>query len=138
MAQILFAKVQGAGRSDWTAKLHLLELLPYLGLLWIMLLYFGIAGAAFAWFIRAAIDTFGLVFFVGKINQHNLHATKEALMIMVLIIAILMIPFLLDSLTVRAIFASFFFLIYLGLALKQLRRDNVFVWLTNTLKRIKE
>jgi O-antigen/teichoic acid export membrane protein len=138
MAQILFAKVQGAGRSDWTAKLHLLELLPYLGLLWIMLHYFGIAGAAFAWFIRAAIDTFGLVFFVGKINQYNLHATKEALMMMVLIIAILMISFLLDSLTVRVIFASFFFLIYVGLALKQLRRDNVFVWLTNTLKRIKE
>jgi hypothetical protein len=103
-----------------------------------MLHFFGIAGAAFAWFIRAAIDTFGLVFFVGKINQNNLHATKQALMIMILIIAILMISLLLDSLTVRVIFASLFLLIYIGLALKQLRRDNVFVWLAITLKRIKE
>ena len=133
VAQILFAKVQGAGRSDWTAKLHLLELLPYLGLLWIMLHYFGIAGAAFAWFIRALIDTFGLVFFASKISRYNLHATKVALMMMLLIVAILMISLLLDSLIVRVIFASVFFLIYIVLALKQFHRDNVFAWLANTL-----
>jgi len=47
-AQIVFAKVQGAGRSDWTAKLHLAEVLPYLGLLYVSLYWWGIAGAAIA------------------------------------------------------------------------------------------
>ena len=37
VAQILFAKVQGAGLSAWTAKLHLQEVIPYVGLLWFSL-----------------------------------------------------------------------------------------------------
>lgn len=29
VAQIIYAKIQGAGRADWTAKLHLAESIPY-------------------------------------------------------------------------------------------------------------
>jgi O-antigen/teichoic acid export membrane protein len=136
VAHILFAKVQGAGRSDWTAKLHLIELFPYLGLLWIMLQYFGIAGAAFAWFTRVLFDTLGLIYFTSKISPHNLHANKGGLMMMALIVAILLSSLLMDSLIVRLIYAMVFFLIYLGLAIKQLHRDLVFVWLLSRIKKV--
>lgn len=134
VAQILFAKVQGAGRSDWTAKLHLLELLPYVGLLWIMLHYYGIAGAAFAWFIRVVIDTLGLGYFAGKISKHNVDYVRGSLLILVLIIGILTSSLLLSSLMIRIVFALTLLVVYMGLALKQLRRDNVFTWLASSLK----
>lgn len=55
-AQIPFAFLQGAGRSDITAKLHLFELIIYLPLLYFFVKIFGITGAAAAWTIRVAID----------------------------------------------------------------------------------
>ncbi len=58
-----FSLIQGAGRPDITAKLHLIELPLYLGLLWWLIRTHGIEGAAIAWFARSAIDAllmFGL------------------------------------------------------------------------------
>jgi O-antigen/teichoic acid export membrane protein len=57
------AVVQGVGRPDLTAKLHMVELPAYLiALFWLTKMY-GIEGAAAAWTARAAIDAlvlFGL------------------------------------------------------------------------------
>lgn len=57
MAQMPFALLQGAGRPDLTAKLHLIEL-P-LGLLttWWLIGRYGIDGAAMAWVARVVMDT---------------------------------------------------------------------------------
>jgi O-antigen/teichoic acid export membrane protein len=62
IAQIPFALVQGAGRPDLTAKMHLIELPFYLLTLWWLLGVYGIKGAAIAWVVRAIIDT--LILFV--------------------------------------------------------------------------
>ena len=62
IAQIPFALVQGAGRPDLTAKMHLIELPFYLLTLWWLLGVFGIKGAAVAWVVRVSIDT--LILFV--------------------------------------------------------------------------
>jgi O-antigen/teichoic acid export membrane protein len=48
--------VQGAGRPDKVAKLHLIELPLYLPVLWYLTVRFGIEGAAVAWTLRVAID----------------------------------------------------------------------------------
>ena len=56
MAQIPFGLIQGIGRPDLTAKLHLVELPFYLITLWWLLSLYGIKGAAFAWVARSAID----------------------------------------------------------------------------------
>lgn len=56
VAQTPFAVVQGAGRPDLTGKLHLVELPLYLILLWLLVLEFGITGAAAAWTVRVAAD----------------------------------------------------------------------------------
>ncbi len=62
-----YALLQGAGRPDWTAKLHLVELPIYYLLLWYLLKNFGIVGAAVAWLARIALDTFFLYALTGKI-----------------------------------------------------------------------
>jgi O-antigen/teichoic acid export membrane protein len=63
LAQIPFALVQGAGRPDLTAKLHLIELPCYLLALWWLISSYGVEGAAIAWTARVVLDAlmlFGL------------------------------------------------------------------------------
>jgi len=63
LAQVPFALVQGAGRPDLTAKLHLIELPCYLLMLRWLIGARGIEGAAIVWAGRVTIDAlflFGL------------------------------------------------------------------------------
>jgi O-antigen/teichoic acid export membrane protein len=55
-AQVLFTLVQGIGRPDLSAKLHLLELPVYLPVLWWAIHRHGIVGAAIVWTGRVAVD----------------------------------------------------------------------------------
>jgi O-antigen/teichoic acid export membrane protein len=48
--------IQGAGRPDRIAKLHLIELALYLPILWYLAARFGIEGAAVAWTLRVTLD----------------------------------------------------------------------------------
>ncbi len=61
LAQIPFVLLQGAGRPDITAKIHLIELPCYLLVLWILIPRMGINGAAMAWCARSLLDA-GLLF----------------------------------------------------------------------------
>jgi O-antigen/teichoic acid export membrane protein len=56
LAQIPFALLQGIGRPDLTAKLHLAELPAYLLALWWCVKLYGIQGAAIVWTVRAFVD----------------------------------------------------------------------------------
>jgi len=57
LAHIPFALVQGVGRPDLTAKLHLIELPFYLLVVWWLIQSYGIGGAAIAWVARVAVDS---------------------------------------------------------------------------------
>ena len=56
LAYVPFTLLQGVGRPDLTARLHLIELPLYLGLLWWLITTRGIEGAAIAWTARVAVD----------------------------------------------------------------------------------
>lgn len=60
LAQLPYAGLQAAGRTDITGKLHLIEVLPYLGLLWLGLSTVGLLGAALAWTARVVADFIAL------------------------------------------------------------------------------
>jgi O-antigen/teichoic acid export membrane protein len=63
LAYTPFTLLQGVGRPDLTATLHLIELPVYLGLLWWLISTRGIEGAAVAWTARVTVDAlfmFGL------------------------------------------------------------------------------
>ena len=55
-ATIPSAQLQARGRPDIVAKCHLIELIPYFGLLYFGLMNFGMAGAALAFSFRVAVD----------------------------------------------------------------------------------
>jgi O-antigen/teichoic acid export membrane protein len=62
LAQLFATLVQGIGRPDLSAKLHLLELPIYLPVLWWAIRSYGVAGAALAWSGRVVVD--GVVLFL--------------------------------------------------------------------------
>ncbi|MBP1152811.1 oligosaccharide flippase family protein [Methylocaldum sp. RMAD-M] len=55
-AQVPWFLLQARGRPDLVTKLYLLQLLPYLGLLYGSLVLWEAMGAALAWSVRAAVD----------------------------------------------------------------------------------
>lgn len=57
IASVPYTFLQGQGRPDVPAKFHMLEVIPYLAVLWAGLHYGGLDGAAWAWTGRVAIDT---------------------------------------------------------------------------------
>ncbi len=77
VAQIPFAHVQSVGRPDITAKLHLTELPFYLATLFVLVRWWGIKGAAIAWLLRVALDTFALFYFSHRLLPSNRFAVSR-------------------------------------------------------------
>jgi O-antigen/teichoic acid export membrane protein len=84
LAQVPSALLQGVGRPDLTAKLHLIELGPYLVAAWFLIRGRGIEGAALAWTARTALDF--VLFFWGAraVLPEALAATRALLRVMAL------------------------------------------------------
>lgn len=56
LARLPYDRLQAQGRPDLVAKCHLAELVPYMAILFVSLLRWGVAGAAFAWALRVTVD----------------------------------------------------------------------------------
>lgn len=125
VAQILYAKIQGTGKADWTAKLHLIESLPYWMLLWLLLKHFGIEGAAMAWFARVTLDFAGLSYLVNKIHVDNQPAVSKLIKLTLLACIIVIATIYMKNITTVIILSLFTALIYFKLALSQLSQDGV-------------
>src|SRR5207302_2104817 len=66
MASLPFALLQGVGRADLTAKIHLSEAPFYLFLLVWLIRHYGINGAAIAWCARTTVDMSLLYWSAGR------------------------------------------------------------------------
>jgi O-antigen/teichoic acid export membrane protein len=71
LACVPFALLQGAGRPNITAKLHMVELPLYIVVVWVLTKRLGIEGAAIAWIARVFLDTFLLFFLADRMLQHQ-------------------------------------------------------------------
>jgi O-antigen/teichoic acid export membrane protein len=69
LSSVPFALVQGAGRSDWAAKLQLCELPIYVLSVWAMAHVAGIEGVAAVWAWRGIIDTVALFWMAGVLSR---------------------------------------------------------------------
>lgn len=56
-AHVPFSLLQARGRPDLVTKLYLLQILPYMSLLYGGLALWGATGSALAWSVRAGVDT---------------------------------------------------------------------------------
>jgi O-antigen/teichoic acid export membrane protein len=69
LAHLPFSLLQAAGRADWTAKLHVLELPLYIAALaWLVPLW-GIDGAALVWTGRCLLDA-AVLFVLARRQMH--------------------------------------------------------------------
>ena len=62
VANVSTTLIQAMGRPDLTARIHLIELPLYLGVLYVLTAHFGIIGTAIAWTLRVVGDTIVLMF----------------------------------------------------------------------------
>jgi len=105
MALVPFTFVQGAGRPDWVAKLHLLEFPLYFLGLWWMLDVAGIAGAAITWTIRVTVDALVLVWMAHRTAPAGIRLPGQLALVIVLGLAALLPAALIDSALVRGLVA---------------------------------
>ena len=68
-ARVPLTQLQAAGHPHLVAVCHLLELLPYLGLLYAGLHLFGLQGAAIVFGLRTLVDFLLLTFFAGGMKE---------------------------------------------------------------------
>ncbi len=95
VASLPFALVQGLGRADLTARLHLIELPFYVVALWGLLHAYGLAGAALAWLLRVALDL-ALLFLAGQrllpMGSAEMRRTLSGVALAVALLLLLMAP----------------------------------------------
>jgi O-antigen/teichoic acid export membrane protein len=101
VARLPFIALQSHGRPDLTAKLHLAELPVYLGVLWLLLQQFGIAGAAMAWTLRIAVDALALFLLGMRIGPGVRAACQRALALTTLATLVLAALWLPEGLPVK-------------------------------------
>jgi O-antigen/teichoic acid export membrane protein len=89
LAQIPFAFIQGTGRPDLTAKLHLAEIPFYLLGLWVFLSKWGLVGAAAAWTLRCGFDAVALFALSALLEKDLWGALKWGALVLVLALAVL-------------------------------------------------
>lgn len=105
VAHIPFAYIQAHGRPDLTAKLHLMELLPYAAILWWLTANFGAVGAAVAWTVRVIIDTILLFMIAGLLSPVARPALHRSLSILTFVAACAGASAFVDDPAIRLAFA---------------------------------
>lgn len=60
-----FTLLQSQGKAHVTGKLSMVEVLPFVAILWVSTLAFGIVGAAAAWTFRCAVDALATLWLAG-------------------------------------------------------------------------
>jgi O-antigen/teichoic acid export membrane protein len=106
LGQIPFAHVQGAGRPDITARLHLLELPIYVFALLIMASRMGIKGVALAWLFRVAIDSGLVSLFSWRLLPENRFILTRLPLLVAGAVAMFTVAVFLSGLSSRIIFSG--------------------------------
>jgi O-antigen/teichoic acid export membrane protein len=88
ISSIPFAYLQAIGRADLPTKVQIAELFIYIPLLWGMVHWLGILGAAIAWTIRIVLDTTLLMVLARKVGRVDISAfAKNGTLLSILVFA---------------------------------------------------
>jgi len=119
IAYIPFTFLQGIGRPDITAKVHLIEFPVYLLAMWIAIKHEGINGAALVFLLRMVIDALVLFLFAKKIisAQFKYHFNISYLFIFLLVVASIF-PVLISDTNLKFILVSIILLMFLFISWK--------------------
>ena len=117
LAAIPFAYIQASGKPDITAKFHILEIIFYIPILWLLINKWGIIGAAIAWLLRAGLDMLLLAIYSTRMVPLRPHSgmakiTKFWGPIIVVMSAALVLPFFIRGLHNRILLALVILALY--------------------------
>jgi O-antigen/teichoic acid export membrane protein len=104
LALVPFSFVQGIGRPDLTAKLHLVELPLYLGILLWLIRVDGIEGAAIAWAARTLLDSAAMFFIANRFLPVRSHMSLRTKLLVGVAAATLLLAVLPGYQTLKAAF----------------------------------
>jgi O-antigen/teichoic acid export membrane protein len=104
LAQVPFALVQGVGRPDLTAKLHLIELPAYLLALWWLTRMRGIEGAAIIWTARVSIDAFALFVMSKRFLPAGTYLSPQTGIVLISSLVVLTLAARVEDLIFKSIF----------------------------------
>ena len=126
LAQVIFALVQGRGRPDITAKIHLFELIFYFPILWWSIKQYGIVGAAVIWTMRATIDGILLLWASQSLIPLPTQYILKLMSCVIMAFFFLVLCGFNDSLTVRSILFCISSLLFTTISFFYLRRNGIF------------
>ena len=106
LAQVPYALVQGVGRPDITAKLHLVELPLFLLALWPLVRFHGIEGASIAWAGRVTLDAALLFVCADRLLPHKPRFLSKLVTAAVAALSILAAATLPGSVATKMLFLS--------------------------------
>ena len=99
---IPFTFLQGIGRPDITAKIHMVEFPVYILAMWVGIKQGGINGAALVWLIRIIIDAFVLALYTNKIIFKSLKISFNLRkLIFIILVLISIFPILIEDATLK-------------------------------------
>ncbi len=104
IAFIPYTFLQGQGRPDLPAKLHTIEIIPFLLVVWGLTVWLGLPGAALAWTLRVSIDLI-LLLGAGRLLTSSIAtiAAPVAWMIVAFLTAELLHPSLVPALAIACV-----------------------------------
>lgn len=125
LAQIPFTVIQGAGRAHITAAAHLAEAPFFLGALLLLCHWYGVTGAAIAWFLRVAIDAV-IMFWGARTTVHAsvLGASTLKVWLASLLSVLAFAGAAIPSLALRGVWMALLVVILLSVWLRSLAMRN--------------
>jgi O-antigen/teichoic acid export membrane protein len=124
MAQVPYALLQGAGRPDIIAKIHLIELPVYCLLLWHSLRWGGMQGAAMAWTLRMSVDGLAVYCFARRVLPVGTARMDRQLLVLAISLVAFYLASVLDRMVWKIGLTAVIFLLFAGFMWFILRADG--------------
>ncbi len=134
-----FILVQSAGRPDLIAKIFILELMPYVLVLWLVLQSFGLEGAAFVWMVRVLVDTVLMFVLSSKIVEGLGWSSLVTMVHLSVAVSILILVTFMQGIAVKVILLTILILLTLAIPwqfeLSHAQRESVLDFLLNKIRK---
>lgn len=114
MIQPAFALIQSAGRPDLTAKLAIVVLPFYIGIMWKSISIYGIQGAAFVWTGKQILDSVFLLVLVRQFIPNHFSIFKHTILPFAPLLIIILPEYAISALIYKIIFFIVTLIIVIG------------------------
>lgn len=113
LAYVPLALLQGVGRPDLSAKLHIAELPFYLIAVWWMIMSYGIEGAAVAWVARMTVDALILFTMTKRLLTNAAVSMWRMVFVIGAVISIFITAVLLTGTAMKVLFTLLILLVFI-------------------------